>query len=428
MAPDIYSALWALDHNRLKRGVDYKVDLCGDRLFPFVKWSKLDEIPTYRAFLNLLNNYEADVEQPEKEGYEEEDYEEEDYEEEGYEEEDYEEEDYEEEDYEEEDYEEEDYEEEDYEEEDYEEEDYEEEGYEEEDYEEEDYEEEDYEEEDYEEEDYEEEEVTEKEENDARAFLNRCLDTKVMEEAHAFLAKKGCAPECKRDFKEMLYKMWFTPYTRTHSDMAQRLSSAFEHTFVGETRCGHVIGFHNWLRLYDEECRGNIRYKPGCKCYDCKCKDRIVLTIDFDWKGNSKTRDSFFVGTSPEFELALYTVCFLSEKGPKTGVVLDGCKRVTIATYKLDGHIGSCYPILEGDSGDNLWDEGLDFLEYLEDEDYGSEMGKRRLKEIYEEDYTRARGRRGGTAFSQVLRTLEWNKKVKVKVNNHGVDVVAFLE
>ncbi|KAI8482097.1 hypothetical protein Bbelb_401840 [Branchiostoma belcheri] len=334
MAPDIYSALWALDHNRLKRG--------GDRLFPFVKWSKLDEIPTYRAFLNLLNNYEADVDQPEDV----------------------------------------------------------------------------MEKEDYEEEDYEEEDVTEKEENDARAFLNRCLDTKVMEEAHAYLAKEGCAPECKRDFKEMLFKMWFTPYTRTHNDRAQRLSSAFEHTFVGETRCGHVIGFHNWLRLYDEECRGNIRYKPAAK-YGC-CAHRIVLTIDFDWKGNSKTRDSFFVGTSPEFELAL--------KGPKTGVVLDGCKRVTIATYKLDGHIGSCYPILEGDSGDNLWDEGLDFLEYLEDEDYGSEMGKRRLKGIYEEDYTRARGRRGGTAFSQVLRTLEWNKKVKVNVNNHGVDVVAFLE
>ncbi|XP_066282113.1 uridylate-specific endoribonuclease B-like [Branchiostoma lanceolatum] len=331
---DIYSTLWTLDHNRLRRGVDYRVTPCGDRLFRFVNQDTLENVPTYRAFLNLLDNYEADVNKPEN--------------------------------------------------------------------------------------------VTEKEKNDARAFLNRCLDTEVMQKAHNFLAEEGYAPKGKKGFKDMLYDMWFTPYTRTHSDKAQRSSSAFEHTFLGETRCGHVIGFHNWLRLYSEECLGNIQHK-GCKWCDCGCDDRIIFTIDFDWKGNNKTRDSFFVGTSPEFELALYTVCFLAGDGAKTEVVLGG-QRVTITTYKLNGYIGSCYPILEGDSGDNLLDEGLDFLEYLENEDFGPEMGKRRLKRIYEEDYTKCCGRRCETAFSQVLRTLERNDKVEIYSNNHGVDIVTILE
>ncbi|XP_078591346.1 uridylate-specific endoribonuclease B-like isoform X1 [Branchiostoma floridae x Branchiostoma japonicum] len=342
---DIYSTLWALDHTRLERGVDYDVNLCGDKLFPFVKQRKLESIPTYEAFLRLLDNYTADVNQPEH--------------------------------------------------------------------------------------------VTQKEQNEARAFLNRCLETEVMQEAHSFLADEGCVPESKKGFKDVLYKMWFTPYTRTHTDRAQRSSSAFEHTFVGETRCGHVIGFHNWLRLYSEERQGNIRHK-GCRC--CDCDDRIILTIDFDWKGKSKTRDSFFVGTSPEFELALYTVCFLAGDGAKTEVVLGG-ERVTIATFKLNGQIGSCYPILqqqdqsdtesdtEDDSADNpLVAEGLDFLEYLEDQDIGPEMGKRRLKGIYEEDYTESCGRRSGTPFSQVLRTLKWNDKVEIYINNDGVDIVNILE
>ncbi|XP_019627624.1 PREDICTED: poly(U)-specific endoribonuclease-B-like [Branchiostoma belcheri] len=344
MPSDIYSTLWALDHNRLERGVDYDVNLCGQRLFTLKRRTLESRIPTYKAFLNLLDDYEADVDQPE--------------------------------------------------------------------------------------------EVTEKEQNDARAFLNRCLETEVMKEAHAFLAEEGCAPEGKRGFKDMLYKMWFTSYTRTHNDRAQRSSSAFEHTFVGETRCGHVIGFHNWLRLYDEERRGNIRHK-GCRC--CDCDDRIILTIDFDWKGKSKTRDSFFVGTSPEFELALYTVCFLAGDGAKTEVELGG-ERVTIATYKLNGQIGSCYPILqeqdlsdtesdtEDESDDNLSAEGLDFLEYLEDQNIGPEMGKRRLKGIYEDDYTESCGRRSRTPFSQVLFTLKKEGKVEVHINNDGVDIVTILE
>ncbi|XP_066285034.1 uridylate-specific endoribonuclease-like [Branchiostoma lanceolatum] len=354
---DIYSTLWSLDHNRLRKGVDYDVDpyAQGNRLFPFVRHQNLEEIPTYKAFLRLLDNY--DINQA----------------------------------------------------------------------------------------DY----VTEKEENDARAFLNRCLDTKVMQEAHSFLVKEGRVPESRNGFKGMLYDMWFTPYTRTHSDGVQRPSTAFEHTFVGETRCSHMMGLHNWLCFYEEADVDNIQVS-SCRHYDCE--DRIILTIDFEWQDDGQTRDSFFVGTSPEFELALYTVCFLAGDGAETQAVLGG-KAVSIATCKLDGYLGSCYPIMqeqnqsyiesnsqEQDQSDTDSDteddrdedplvaEGLDFLEYLENENIGPEMGKKNLKRIYEEEYTESCERRSGTPFSQVLRKLVWDDKVEVHSNHHGVDIVTILE
>ncbi|XP_066285035.1 uncharacterized protein [Branchiostoma lanceolatum] len=347
--PDIYSTLWSLDYNRLWRGEDYDIDPYGDRLFSFIWRHNLELIPTYKAFLRLLDNYNID--RP----------------------------------------------------------------------------------------DY----VTAKEENDARAFINRCLDTEVMKEAHSFLAREGHVSgfsDSRKGFADMLFDMWFTPYSR---DSSMCPTTAFERTFVGETRCHEIIGLPNWLGLYREEYLGNIQLND-CRRHDCD--DRMILTTDFNWKGVYQTRySSFFVGTSPEFELALYTVCFLAGDRAETQVVLGG-QKVTIATDELEGYIRSCYPIMQeqsqsdteyhtkevdhtkASSDDNpMFEEGLDFLQYLANENIGPDMGKGTLKRIYEEDYTWLYGRRPRTPFSQVLRTLNTNGKVAT-YRYDGVDIVTILE
>ncbi|KAI8501813.1 hypothetical protein Bbelb_202250 [Branchiostoma belcheri] len=184
------------------------------------------------------------------------------------------------------------------------------------------------------------EEVTGRKTNKSRAFLNRCLETTVMDVAHSYLSSKELVPRGKKAFKEFLYELWFDLHPRPNGKGTER--SAFKHVFVGETSQEQVLGFHNWVQLYLEERKGNVIYDGY---YPTTCDDRII-TIYFTWENRSKTVGSFFLGTSPEFELAIYTVCFLDGDEDETQVVL-GNRPAIIVTYDADGEIGACYPKLE---------------------------------------------------------------------------------
>mmetsp|Transcript_7117 Transcript_7117/g.10633 ORF Transcript_7117/g.10633 Transcript_7117/m.10633 type:complete len:148 (+) Transcript_7117:78-521(+) len=102
-------------------------------------------------------------------------------------------------------------------------------------------------------------------------------------------------------------------YTRERGDGAD--SSGFEHVFSGEVKNGKVSGFHNWIQFYLEERKGNVDYKgyikPRGRVEDVTNDDDHVLTIQFDWNGIEKMVGTSFIGVSPEFEIALYTMCFL---------------------------------------------------------------------------------------------------------------------
>lgn len=54
----------------------------------------------------------------------------------------------------------------------------------------------------------------------------------------------------------MLTQMWFSLYTRDVRDD----SCGFEHVFVGESKEGKIVGFHNWLQFYLEEKKGAVNY------------------------------------------------------------------------------------------------------------------------------------------------------------------------
>ncbi|KAI8501810.1 hypothetical protein Bbelb_202220 [Branchiostoma belcheri] len=192
---------------------------------------------------------------------------------------------------------------------------------------------------------------TERQQKRSRAFLSRCLDTDVMKEAYSFLLKKGLVPRSYRKaFKDKLYNLWFKLHPRPSGDGTER--SAFEHTFVGETCHRQVLGFHNWVRLYEEERQGNVIYKR----YRPQACDDHIITIDFSWNGKRKSFGSFFLGTSPEFELAIYTVCFLAGDGDSTEVTL-GKKEATIVVNNENGQIGTCYPKIDVKSEEGSSDD-----------------------------------------------------------------------
>lgn len=51
--------------------------------------------------------------------------------------------------------------------------------------------------------------------SEQRQFLNACLDTPLMKEAHRFLVNEGKAPEDDNEFKELLHDIWFKFYSRS---------------------------------------------------------------------------------------------------------------------------------------------------------------------------------------------------------------------
>ncbi|XP_002739117.3 uridylate-specific endoribonuclease B-like [Saccoglossus kowalevskii] len=194
------------------------------------------------------------------------------------------------------------------------------------------------------------EEVTPEEFKENWKFINAIMKTNVMQLAHKILVSKDKAVDDVGAFKEQLYEMWFHLYRRTRG-VRNFDSSGFEHVFVGETRGGtdDVMGFHNWIQFYLQERRGNIDYKGWIPPRGRKSKKPIdnprLISIQFSWKQDVKAVGSTFIGTSPEFEMALYTVCFLLGKDNNHFELGD--YQFEIVVHRWGNKLASCFPILK---------------------------------------------------------------------------------
>ena len=107
------------------------------------------------------------------------------------------------------------------------------------------------------------ENITEEEVDEQWAFIDAICETQVMQFTHQWLVERELGPESMDDFKECLNDIWFNMYGRSYQERKRRIedSSAFEHIFVGESRDGDILGFHNWLRFYQLERAGYIDYR-----------------------------------------------------------------------------------------------------------------------------------------------------------------------
>jgi len=193
------------------------------------------------------------------------------------------------------------------------------------------------------------EEVTQQEHAEEVRFIDLIMETTVMQMMHEYLVSKDKAPEELNDFKRLLYKLWFKLYKRQRQDKDLD-SCGFEHVFVGETRDGSVIGFHNWVQTYLQEKRGNVDYRGYFRRGTSDEESPKLITLQFMWKkSDTKPIGSSFMGTSPEFEIALYTLVHLMDKGDKVPI--------NIAGYEVEIHcfphgrdaIGTAYPMSKCD-------------------------------------------------------------------------------
>uniref|UniRef100_A0A2P2JL91 PolyU-specific endoribonuclease-B n=1 Tax=Rhizophora mucronata TaxID=61149 RepID=A0A2P2JL91_RHIMU len=190
--------------------------------------------------------------------------------------------------------------------------------------------------------------ITSEERQEQVAFIEEISRTAPIKYLHNYLASKGILSRDKQDFKRMLMNLWFDLYGRGGTYGS---SSAFEHVFVGEIKhCDEVevSGFHNWLQFYLEEAKGTVDYQgyifPRYR-RNIPDSETQLLTIQFEWNGALKSVSSTLVGVSPEFELALYTLCFFV--GGQESYVELGPYRVNIKCYRFGDRMGSAFPVAE---------------------------------------------------------------------------------
>ncbi|XP_060901141.1 poly(U)-specific endoribonuclease-C-like [Labrus mixtus] len=190
--------------------------------------------------------------------------------------------------------------------------------------------------------------VTSEELQENRLFIDSMMETEVMKCAHQYLVGKRQSPSNPAQFKKQLYDIWFRLYHRDRSGGED--SCGFEHVFVGETKYNHeIMGLHNWVQFYLQEKHDHVDYK-GYKARDKKDspdEDDHVLNLQFSWKGLVKPVGGSFIGVSPEFEVALFTIIFLMATEKMTSVVVKVDEYVLeLVVYRHGRSIGTSFPKL----------------------------------------------------------------------------------
>ncbi|KAJ6636228.1 Endoribonuclease [Pseudolycoriella hygida] len=179
-----------------------------------------------------------------------------------------------------------------------------------------------------------------KEEND---FVDAIMATSVMRHAMTFLQQKGKVTPDPKTHRDLLKRLWFSLYSRGRGRIG---SSAFEHVFLSETKNGSITGLHNWVYFHDEEEAGRADYKGWLKKVELGRKGAIVK-YRFSHNNINKPVNAMFIGTSPELEVALYTVCFEVRPDKECPISLGGNKLlIRTHTFRYRGKvlIGSAFP------------------------------------------------------------------------------------
>ncbi|XP_055958840.1 uridylate-specific endoribonuclease-like [Patella vulgata] len=138
----------------------------------------------------------------------------------------------------------------------------------------------------------------------------------------------GYIPQNQVEWRDILKEMWFNLYPRSNSNPVLD-SSGFEHVLVGEEKSTSIGGFHNWIQFYLEEKAGRLDYTGWVS----QALPRTVGS-QFKWNGKWKGLGSFMVGVSPEFDVAVYSVCAIIKPNSICSFTLDG-RAVSIQSYDI---------------------------------------------------------------------------------------------
>ncbi|XP_053560962.1 uridylate-specific endoribonuclease D [Bombina bombina] len=192
------------------------------------------------------------------------------------------------------------------------------------------------------------ESVTSAEIQEQNAFIDEIFKTSVLSVLSNFFISKGYYTSVE-SFKADLKEMWFGLYTRSSGPLD---SSGFEHSFSGEVKSGKVSGFHNWVQLYQQEKSGQLNYL-SYSADGAWSSYPDVLGFQFKWSTYLKSIGSFFIGSSPEFDIAIYTLCYVTRPDSLCSVSLGGVT-LQVQTYSWANstygngkrYVASSYPVV----------------------------------------------------------------------------------
>ncbi|KAK2155015.1 hypothetical protein LSH36_251g03121 [Paralvinella palmiformis] len=176
-------------------------------------------------------------------------------------------------------------------------------------------------------------------------YLDLLTATDAMNLAREFLGARNSSLLDPVVWKNYLYNLWFSPYTRTGGTMD---SSGFEHVFLGEIDDNSAKGYHGWVKAYKDEQTGAFEYLGN----DDLCQpDTPKFSMNYVVDGTSyhKSTTSMMIKAPPEVELAFFTICKFTRSNRVCTVTVGGPIQ-DIQTYDNDcssepqyGCIGSAY-------------------------------------------------------------------------------------
>lgn len=172
-------------------------------------------------------------------------------------------------------------------------------------------------------------------------FMNLIINTPTMQRAHAFLNQSTLLANYNSSWSRTLRHIWFDLYSRHRGVMG---SSGFEHVFLGEIDDGKVKGQHNWIWFYQMEKKDLINYQGYLSA---PTSNPFLMSTRFTWPFENhvykKPKTSFIMGSTPEFDMALFTVCFLKHPNGVSKFKINGTTFMVQTWKNNDGTLGSAY-------------------------------------------------------------------------------------
>ncbi|WP_195819306.1 hypothetical protein [Roseobacter sp. MH60115] len=193
------------------------------------------------------------------------------------------------------------------------------------------------------------------EDQEIARFLDAMLETDVMRRAEAFV-REDLVPELSAEaLRSDILRMWFEPYTNHFNNIAISHALGFEHVMVGEGKLkGNGIGgYHSWIKFYLDEQSGRVDFRgfnyDGNFNRTSKAGARFpyVATVAMSWTQLDihgqpigkldKDLGGFFIGPSPELQMALGRIAFYESVAGRYSSAATGLKDDQKAVMLMNG-------------------------------------------------------------------------------------------